>query len=123
MEFHTRSDQCIDDALAHLRALREADARRRRDAREASYWQRIVGIGGFDPYKISARGRRTLAWLCRFDDDTVDGVVELLTAARMAAVVDEHRAEIARKTTAWRQAEAATEAAMARYDERWGTER
>lgn len=41
----------------------------------------------------------------------------------LARVVAEHRAEIVRKVAALRQAEAATEAAMARYDERWGTKR
>jgi hypothetical protein len=45
------------------------------------------------------------------------------TAERLSDAVVTHRAEIARKVAALRQAEAATEAALARYDEPWGNGR
>jgi hypothetical protein len=44
-------------------------------------------------------------------------------AERISNAVVAHRAQIARKVAALRRAEAATEAALARYDERWGNGR
>jgi hypothetical protein len=59
-----------------------------------------------------------LAWLSGWDDPTIEGVAEILFAARTAAEVAIHREGIDAKVTSLREAEAASEAALVRYDER-----
>jgi hypothetical protein len=123
METETGSDQCRDDLLARFYALTDARRRREREAVEASYRRRIVEAAGTDPNKLSEQGQRILRRLAEWDDWTVGGVVELVAAARMAAFVTGHRADLADKTRKLRESEAATDATMARYDQRWGVER
>ena len=51
---------------------------------EAEWLRRMADAGGIDPDQLSEQGRRILAWLTTWDEWTVGGVVELLTAAREA---------------------------------------
>jgi hypothetical protein len=55
--------------------------------------------------------------LCGADASTIDGLVEILLATRTAAQMAIQREELARKVQALRDAETATEVAMARFDE------
>lgn len=48
----------------------------------------MLEAGGLDPDDLTDQGRRTLAWLAELDDPTVEGVADILTAARLAG----HRA-------------------------------
>ncbi|HMG45543.1 MAG TPA: hypothetical protein VK611_29690 [Acidimicrobiales bacterium] len=45
---------------------------------------RMSDAGGIDSEELPRQGRRILAWLAETDDPTVDGVVDLLAAARRA---------------------------------------
>jgi hypothetical protein len=110
-------------ALAGLNALAEADRRQAREARRASFRRRLVAAAGIAPDALSLQARRVLDWLAEWDEPTTDGLVEILGTVRTAAQVTEHRAEIDHKVAALRRSEAATEAALARYDDRWGAAR
>ena len=105
------------DGLALLRALRLNQQRQLREASEARLRARLVSAAGVDPNQLSAQGQRTLAWLSGGDDSTVDGLMEIFTAARTAAQVALQREAIAEKVAALRASEAATDAAFVRYDE------
>ena len=85
----------------------------------ARYRHRLVTAGGFDPDDLSEQAQRILRWLTDWDDWTVDGVAEMLTAARTAAAeVAAHRETIDRKFEALRESDASVAAAITRYDER-----
>jgi hypothetical protein len=76
-----------------------------------------VTAAGIDPDRLSERAQRTLAELCGADASTIDGLVEILLATRTAAQMAIQREELARQVQALRESEAATEAAIARFDE------
>jgi hypothetical protein len=75
-------------------------------------------VAGIDLDKLSIQDQRILGWLCGWDDWTIEGPVEILSATRTAAQVAVHRDAIDRKVEPLRESEAATEAALARYDNR-----
>jgi transposase len=106
------------DGPALIRALHDHQRHQEREARMARYRHRLVTAGAFDPEKLSEQAQRILRWLTEWDDWTVDGVAEMLAATRTAAQVAIHHEAIDRKVEALRASEAATEAALARYDER-----
>jgi hypothetical protein len=118
-------------ALAGLNALVEAERREAREARRALFRRRLVAAADIDPEALSLQARRVLDWLAEWDFDwlaewdepTTEGLVEILGTVRTAAQVTEHRAELDHKVAALRRSEAATEAALARYDDRWGAAR
>jgi hypothetical protein len=110
-------------ASARLNTLAEAERRKAREARRASFRHRLVAAAGIDPDALSLQARRVLAWLAEWDEPTAQGLVEILGTVRTAAQVTEHRAELDHKVAALRRSEAATEAALARYDDRWGAAR
>jgi len=106
------------DGLGRIRALQEDQRRQERESRTARYRHRLVTAGGFDPDNLSEQAQRILRWLTDWDDWTVDGVAEMLIAARTAAEVAAHRETIDRKFEALRASDAAVAAATTRYDER-----
>ena len=110
-------DTTPGDGPALMRALHQHRQRELREAIEARHRRRLLTAAAIDPDRLSGQGQRTLSWLCGFDNSTVDGLVEILGATRTAAQVAIHREGIDRKVQALRDAEAATEAAMARFDE------
>lgn len=55
-----------------------------RSVQEAEWRRRMLRAGNIDPADLSDQALRILAWLAEWDDWTVDGVAELLTAARRA---------------------------------------
>jgi hypothetical protein len=55
-------------------------------AREADQRRQIVEAAGIDPSRLSEQGQRILNWLAEWDDWTTGGIVELLQAARAAAL-------------------------------------
>jgi hypothetical protein len=59
----------------------ERERRRMRAAQEAEWRRSMLDAGGFNPDDLSEQGRRILAWLAEWDDWTVGGVVEMLSAA------------------------------------------
>jgi hypothetical protein len=87
------------------------------EANEARHRHRLVTAAGIDVDKLPAQAQRTLAWLCSWDDPTIDGLVEILLATRTAAQVAVHQAAIGTKVSALRESETATEVALARFDE------
>lgn len=74
-----------DDPLVQLRKLNEQRRRQERAAVKARYRRRIVAAGGIDPESLSLQGRRILNWLAEWDDWTVEGLEEILTATRAAS--------------------------------------
>jgi hypothetical protein len=101
-----------------LRALHQHELRQWREVSEARFRHRLINAAGIDSDKLPAQGQRTMALLCGFDDSTIDEQVEILTATRTAAQVAVHRETSAGMVRALRDSEAATEAALVRYDER-----
>lgn len=120
MESETPDDQGRDQVLSRFYALTDARHRQEREAVEALYYRRIVDTAGIDPNKLSDQGQRILRWLSEWDDWTTGGVVEILTAARTAAQMAEHRAGIAHRLDALRQSEAAPAGATDADGRRWG---
>jgi hypothetical protein len=105
------------DGPALVRALRQHNVGQLQAAAEARYRHRLIAAAGIDVDQLPAQAQRTLAWLCGWDDPTIDGVVEILLATRTAAQVAVHQEAIDDKVAALRESEAATEAGIARYDE------
>jgi hypothetical protein len=64
----------------------ERERRRRRAAQEAEWRRSMLDAGCFNPDELSEQGRRILAWLAEWDDWTVGGVVEMLSAAYRAGL-------------------------------------
>lgn len=62
----------------------EHERRLVRAVQEAEWRRRMASAGSIDLDTLSEQGRRILAWLAEWDDWTVDGVIELLTAAHRA---------------------------------------
>jgi hypothetical protein len=60
--------------------------RRRRRAQEAEWRRSMLDAGSINPDELSEQGRRILAWLAEWDDWTVGGVVEMLSAAYRAGL-------------------------------------
>jgi hypothetical protein len=114
-------DKCRMATSVHtgLDAARIAERRRAREAHHAAH-RRLIVAAGVDPAKLSQRGGHVLYWLADWDEPTIEGLVEILGAVRMAAQVAKHRAGLQRKVAVPRQSEAAPEAALTRYEERWG---
>jgi len=50
----------------------------------ARFRHQMLEAGGLEPDDLSDQARRTLAWLAESDDPTVNGVADLLKAARVA---------------------------------------
>jgi hypothetical protein len=99
-------------------ALHQHRARQLQDASEARQRHRLVEATGINPETLPAQAQRTLAWLSGWDTPTIDGLVEILLAVRTAAQIAVHQEAVDGKVTALRESEAATEAALARYDEK-----
>jgi hypothetical protein len=111
------------EAHARLNALLEAERRAARKPQEAAYRRRIIEAAAIDPADLTVQARRVLDWLAEWDEPTTVSLVEILSAVRTGARVDDHRAQGDRNVSAQRKSETATEAARARYDERWGVRR
>jgi hypothetical protein len=107
-------DTTPGDGPALMRALHQHTASRLREATEVRHRPRPVTAAGIDPDRPS---ERALSELAGADDQIVEGLVEILLATRTAAQMAIHREELARKVQALRDAHAATEAAIARFDE------
>jgi hypothetical protein len=105
------------DGPALIRALHLHSQRQLRELSESQFRVRLVTAAGIDPDKLSPQAQRTLDWLTGWDSPTIDGLVEILTATRTAAQIAIHGEQIARKVQALRDTEAATEAALALFDE------
>jgi hypothetical protein len=105
------------DGPALMRALHQHHVGQLQEAAEARRRHRLVAAAGIEAEGLSAQAQRILVWLSGWDDPTIDGVVEIVLAARAAAEVAAHREVIDSKVAALRDAEAATEAALVRFDE------
>jgi hypothetical protein len=105
------------DGPALMRALHQHHVGQLQEANEARQRHRLVAAAGIDADKLPAQAQRTLVWLSGWDDPTIDGLVEILLAARTAAEVAAHREVIDSKVAALRESEAATGAALVRFDE------
>lgn len=110
-------DTTPGDGPALMRALHQHHIGQLREATEARHRHRLVTAAGIDPDRLSERAQRTLADLAGADDSDIEGLVEILLATRTTAQMAIQRDEFAREVQALRDAEAATEAAMARFDE------
>lgn len=73
------------DPMARLRDLNERRRRAELAVIEAGYRHRIVAAAGIDPDDLSEQGRRILRWLSQWDDWTVGGLEEILTATCAAS--------------------------------------
>ena len=73
-----------DRPAAQFWARAEEERRALMAAYAAKARDRMLDAGGIDPEELPRQGRRILAWLAETDDPTVDGVVDLLAAARRA---------------------------------------
>jgi hypothetical protein len=102
---------------ALMRALHQHQLGQLQEANEARQRRRLVAAAGIEAEELPAQAQRTLAWLSGWDAPTIDGVVEILLAACTAAEVTVHREVIDAKAAALREAGAAAEAALVRYDE------
>jgi hypothetical protein len=67
-------------------AEHERERRRRMAAQSARWRHQMLDAGSIDPDQLSERGRRILAWLTQWDDWTVGGVADMLTAAYQAGL-------------------------------------
>jgi hypothetical protein len=105
------------DGPALMRVLHQHHERQVREGAVARRRRRLVTAAGIDAERLSERAGRLLAELCGADESTVEGLVEILLATRTAAQMAVQRDELDRKVQALRDSEAATEAAMARFDE------
>lgn len=105
------------DGPALMRVLHQHHQRQVREAVVAQRRRRLVTAAGIDPERLSERAGRVLAELSSADESANEGLVEILLATRTAAQMAIQRDELARKVQALRDTEAATEAAMARFDE------
>jgi hypothetical protein len=57
-----------------------------RNVEESEWRRRMLRAGHIDPAQLSNQALRILAWLGQWDDWTVDGVTELLTAAHRSGL-------------------------------------
>jgi hypothetical protein len=64
----------------------ERERRRMRAVQSAEWRRSMLDAGSVDPDELSEQGRRILAWLAEWDDWTVGGVVEMLSAAYRAGL-------------------------------------
>jgi hypothetical protein len=110
-------DTTPGDGPALMRALHQHHLGQLREATEARHRHRLLTAAGIDPDRLSEGAQRTLAELCGADAPTIEGLVEILLATRTAAQMAIQREELARKVQALRESEAATEAAMVRFDD------
>jgi hypothetical protein len=62
----------------------ESERQAVRQVQESAWRRRMLSAGNIDPADLSNQALRILAWLAEWDDWTVDGVAELLTAAHRA---------------------------------------
>jgi hypothetical protein len=71
---------------AHLGAEAERERQLVRNVEESEWRRRMLRAGHIDPAQLSNQALRILAWLGQWDDWTVDGVTELLTAAHRSGL-------------------------------------
>jgi hypothetical protein len=75
-----------DRPAAHLWAAADRERQLVRNVQEAEWRRRMLRAGHIDPAQLSNQASRILAWLAEWDDWTVDGVAELLTAAHRSGL-------------------------------------
>jgi hypothetical protein len=75
-----------DRPATHLWANAERERQLVRNVEESEWRRRMLRAGHIDPAHLSNQALRILAWLAEWDDWTVDGVAELLTAAHHAGL-------------------------------------
>lgn len=76
------TDDAVAEAIGAARSRLEAERLARRAFQCTARRRRIVGAAGIDVDELSRHGRRILNWLAGWDEPTIDGVVELVSAAR-----------------------------------------
>jgi hypothetical protein len=79
------ADDAVAEALRAARNLAEAERLARRTFHCTERRRRIITVTGVDVAVLSDHGRRLLDWLVDWDESTIDGTVELVTATRAAA--------------------------------------
>jgi hypothetical protein len=119
MESHATSSNPAA-GLGRLLAAREAERRRFAAEAQARARRRILDAAQVDPDTLSKQGQRILDWLADWDRPTIDGLVELLTAARVGADAGRHRVRADHLKQAAADGSARLDAAMARFDGRPG---
>jgi hypothetical protein len=81
----TTTDSAVTAAVRAARNRAEAERLARRAFRTTKRHRRIVAATGIDIDDLSEHGRHILDWLAGWDEPTIGGVVELVTATRAAA--------------------------------------
>jgi hypothetical protein len=79
------ADGAVAEALGAARSRLEAERLARRAFHCAARRRRIVTAAGIDADELSEHARRILDWLAGWDEPTIDGVVELVSATRAVA--------------------------------------
>ena len=79
------ADGAVVEALSTARNWLEAERLARRAFQCAERRRRIVLVAGIDTDELSEQARRILDWLAGWDEPTIDGVVELVSATRTVA--------------------------------------
>jgi hypothetical protein len=79
------TDEAVGAALQAAHSLAEGERLARRAFHRAEGRRRIVTTAGINVDDLSEHGRRILDWLVDWDEPTIEGVVELVTATRAAA--------------------------------------
>ena len=76
------TDQAGAEAPRAARSRAEAERLAWRAFHRAERRRRIVSAAGIDVDDLSPHGRRILDWLVDWDEPTVEGIVELVSATR-----------------------------------------